>query len=117
MSEAAAAKRPVRGAKGRWSVLLGIASMAIGIAAVWVFAAVPKSAPDATRTASTLVFMAAVVVVPLCQMAGFGLGLAAMFSANDRRGLGLLGLVLNGVFVLAVVVFLYAWVASFGAFR
>ncbi len=106
-----------RGTLGRWSVLLAIAAFALAIASVAVFASVPKTAPDAARTASTLLFMAAMVAVPVCHFVGFGMGLVALFSTNDRRGLGVTGAILNGLFVAAVAIFLFGFFGTMGSFR
>jgi hypothetical protein len=56
-----------------------------------------------SEMASTVVVGALFVVAPLGHLAGFVLGIVALFRKGDRRELGVLGVILNsGVVVLGL---------------
>jgi hypothetical protein len=60
--------------------------------------------------AATIVVAAMFVVAPLGHLAGFVLGIIALFRKGDRGGLGILGVILNsGVVVLGIFLVYMAW--------
>jgi hypothetical protein len=68
------------------------------------FYRIPQKPPSTLYdVASTIVVGAIFVVAPLGHLAGFVLGIIALFPTGDRQGLGVLGVILNsGVVVLGI---------------
>ncbi len=102
---------------GRRSVWLAAITLICVIAATWQFAAVPKTAPEVARDVSVWVFMIAVLAAPVSHIVGFVMGLAALVRGNDSRILGILGAVLNGLFVVGVLLFVWFMMLSMSRFR
>jgi hypothetical protein len=100
--------------KGRWSFGKLSVQIAIGIFVLtWVlFIAVtiflhnmPKKSPLAD--AASGIFVAELVAAPFAHLVGLVLGVIALFRAGDRRGLALLGILLNVIVVGIGVLMVY----------
>jgi hypothetical protein len=96
---------------GRLSVRLAISIfivMTVLFAALFAF---PKQSP-LQDIGSTIVLIEAGILAPLGHVAGFVLGVVAMFRAGDRRGLGAVGALLNVVVVVVTGVILLVILAA-----
>lgn len=105
------------GRYGQRSVWLALIAFAIGITSLVLWINVPKDVPEQWRDITTFIFMVAFLsVAPLVHAVGFVFALIAVFRAGERRGLGVLGLLLNSVSVLFGVGFLYFAAVALGSF-
>jgi hypothetical protein len=89
---------------GRLSVCIAL-WLFVGMAVLLIaFYRIPEKPPSRLHdVAATVVVAALFVVAPLGHLTGFVVGIAALFRKGDRRGLGILGLILNsGVVVLGI---------------
>ncbi len=102
---------------GRRSILLAIAAFAIGGAGIAVFALSPSQADGAATDVATIIFMVALFgLAPLIQLVGFVYALVALFRTDERKGVALVGLLLNCVSVMMGGGFVYLMFANMGRF-
>jgi hypothetical protein len=97
--------------------VLAFVALGFGIVSVAVFAGLPRNSPPLARDAGLGLFLAAMLVVPVCHVVGLALGIAALVTGHDRRGLAIIGVVLNALFVFAAVLFIWAFFVNMGRFR
>ncbi len=102
----------VRGRLGLWSLLLPVGAIALAFVSVRVFAAVTGDTPDPALTTSSVLVLAALAAVPVCQVVGLGIGIAALFRGEAPRWPAITGVVINGLFVLALVVFVWGYLGA-----
>jgi hypothetical protein len=84
-----------------YSLMLAGLGFALFTIAFAIVTNMPNTAPEAALGAALWFFIAiGLVVAPLMELAGFVLGIAALFRRGDRKVLGLLAALLN-LFLLA----------------
>jgi hypothetical protein len=92
---------PQRWKFGVIAFVLAVVAFLLFTVAFSVFINVPSTAPDVMRDASLLFFVAVfLVIAPLLELAGIGLGIASLFRSDDRKILGFVSVILNA-FLLA----------------
>src|SRR5882757_7861587 len=84
---------------GKLSVRIAIWIFIVTMALFVALLQFPKKSP-LQDTGSTIVLIEAGFLAPLGHLAGFVLGVVAMFRTGDRRGLGAVGALLNVVVVV-----------------
>jgi hypothetical protein len=102
-----AARRPSFGRLSVWFAISIFIVTTVFFAALFAF---PKKSP-LQDIGSTIVLIEAGFLAPLGHLAGFVLGVVAMFRSGDRRGLGAVGALLNVVVVVvtgAILLFIAA---------
>jgi hypothetical protein len=102
-----AARRP---SFGRLSVRLTISIFVVTMVLFAALFAFPKKSP-LQDIGSTIVLIEAGLLAPLGHLAGFVLGVMAMFRSGDRHGLGAVGALRNVVVVVvtgAILLFVLA---------
>jgi hypothetical protein len=102
---------------GQRSVWLAAIAFVLGIASLILLVNVPKDLPPDWQDIADYTFVALYLgVAPLLHLVGIVFGLQAIFRAGERRGLGLLGLVLNVVSVMIGTGFVYVGLTAAGRF-
>jgi hypothetical protein len=87
---------PKRRRFGTYSFVLAGLAFAVFTAVFGVYTNVSKAASQAVQNAADwMAIVGFLVVVPLMNLTGIVLGIAALFRSGDRKVLGLLGAVLN----------------------
>jgi hypothetical protein len=82
---------------GALSIWIAVATFAATFAFDQAYVQILKSGNEPLRHAAVGISdIYDLAVEPLAHVAGLGLGIAAMFRHGDRRGLGLVGALLNG---------------------
>jgi len=101
----------------RRSVLMAIVAFAIGAAGVAVFALTPKDVSETVGTTTTVAFMIALFgVAPLVHVVGFVFGLVALVRPHERKGVAVLGILLNCISLMIGGAFIYIMFANMGRF-
>jgi hypothetical protein len=109
------AAAPVRRKFGVIAFVLAGVAFALFTVAFSIFVNVPSTAPDAARDASLLFFVAVfLVITPLMELTGIGLGIASLFRAGDRKILGFVSVILNAFLLVGGVTLGVIMVASIG---
>jgi heme/copper-type cytochrome/quinol oxidase subunit 2 len=81
---------------GAWSLVLAAVALIIAVATFVHFVNVPNDAPEDIRNFAGSLFLGGfLIVAPLIHLVGLAFGMAALVRAGDRKGLGVLGIVLN----------------------
>lgn len=102
---------------GQRSIWLAAIAFVLGIASLILLVNVPKDLPPDWQDIADYTFVALYLgVAPLLHLVGIVFGLQAIFRAGERRGLGLLGLVLNVVSVMIGTGFVYVGLTAAGRF-
>lgn len=102
---------------GKRSVILALAAFAAGAVAIAIMVAMPDDASQLTQGVATGFFMLVfLLAAPAAHVAGVVFGVMALARSNDSRGLGLLGIVLNGLSVAGGLALLAAMASTIGAF-
>ena len=77
----------------------------------------PSDASQLTQNIATGFFMAVfLLAAPLAHVTGAVFGVMALVRWNDNRALGILGIILNGLSVMAGLALLAAMASTIGAF-
>jgi hypothetical protein len=102
---------------GKRSVILALAAFAAGAVAIAIMVAMPSDASQLTQGVATGFFMLVfLLAAPVAHVAGVVFGVMALARSNDSRGLGLLGIVLNGLSVAGGLTLVAAMASTIGAF-
>ena len=102
---------------GKRSVMLALAAFAAGAVAIAIMVAMPSDASQLTQGVATGFFMLVfLLAAPVAHVAGVVFGVMALARSNDSRGLGILGIVLNGLSVAGGLALLAAMASTIGAF-
>lgn len=102
---------------GKRSVVLALSAFAAGAIAITILVAIPSHASQLVQNLATGLFMAVfLLAAPLAHITGAVFGVMALVRSNDSRSLGLLGIILNGLSVLAGLGILAAMASTIGAF-
>ncbi|MGX5842816.1 hypothetical protein ACWGTI_19035 [Mesorhizobium sp. ArgA1] len=102
---------------GKRSVILALAAFSAGAVAIVIMVAMPSDASELTQSVATGFFMLMfLLAAPVARITGVVFGVMALVRSNDRRGLGLLGIVLNGLSVAGGLALLEAMASTIGAF-
>lgn len=102
---------------GKRSVILALAAFAAGAVAIAIMVAMPSDASQRAQNIGTAIFAAVFLLAgPIAHITGVVFGVMALARANDSRGLGLLGIVLNGLSVAGGLTLLAAMASTIGAF-
>ena len=106
-----------QGKLGKRSVLLALAAFTVGAVAIAILVAVPNDASRLVQNITTGFFMVVfLLAAPLAHITGAIFGVMALVRSNDNRALGLLGIVLKGLSVMARLALLAAMASTIGAF-
>jgi peptidoglycan/LPS O-acetylase OafA/YrhL len=70
VSDTAASAAAPRRRRGVWSAVLAFVALGFGIVSVAVFAGLPRNSPPLARDAGLGLFLAAMLVVPVCHVVG-----------------------------------------------
>jgi hypothetical protein len=109
------AAAPKRRKFGVISLVLAVVAFLLFTVGFSIFVNVPPTAPDAARDAALLFFVAVfLVITPLLELAGIGLGIASLFRSGDRKFLGFVGVILNAFLLAGGVTLGMIMVASIG---
>ncbi|QPC93336.1 hypothetical protein [Mesorhizobium sp. INR15] len=107
----------VQGRLGKRSVILALSAFAAGAIAITILVAMPSDASQLVQNIATGFFMAVfLLAAPLAHVTGVVFGIMALARSNDSRSLGLLGIILNGLSVMAGLGILAAMASTIGAF-
>ncbi|MEP6566027.1 MAG: hypothetical protein ABJB10_12895 [Mesorhizobium sp.] len=102
---------------GKRSVMLALVAFAAGTIGIVTLVAMPRDASELTQNIATGYFMVVfLLVAPIMHIVGVICGAMALARSNDNRALGLVGIILNGLSVLAGVLILLAMASTIGAF-
>lgn len=102
---------------GQLSLWLAVIAFTVGLLSLIFWINVPEDLPEQWRDIATVAFMAGFFgIAPILHTVGFVFALIAVFRSGERRGLGVLGLLLNSVSVLIGVGFVYIALLSLGSF-
>ena len=102
---------------GKRSVILALAAFAAGAIAIAIMVAMPSNASERAQNIGTGFFAFIFLLAgPIAHITGVVFGVMALVRSNDSRALGLLGIVLNGLSVLAGLALLGAMMSTIGAF-
>ncbi|MFD1983217.1 hypothetical protein ACFSOZ_11110 [Mesorhizobium newzealandense] len=116
-STAAIPDAVVQGRLGKRSVVLALSAFAAGAVAITILVAMPSDASQFTQNIATGFFMAVfLLAAPLAHVTGAVFGVMALVRSNDNRALGILGIILNGLSVMAGLALLAAMASTIGAF-
>ena len=100
------------------SLLCALGGLAAAFASLLLFANMPAAAPDAVKTAITVLFMIVFfAAAPLTHLIGLVLGVVALFRRGDSRVAAGFGVFLNAILLPAGVIFVLAWLNALAAFR
>lgn len=106
-----------QGKLGKRSVILALAAFAAGAIAMTILVVMPSDASQLAQNIGTVFFLAVfLLAAPLAHIIGAVFGVMALVRSNDNRAFGLLGIVLNGLSVMAGLVLLAAMASTIGAF-
>ncbi len=106
-----------QGKFGKRSVVLALCAFGAGTLAIITMVAIPRDASQLVQDIAPWVFMAIfLIAAPIMHITGFIFGIMALVRSNDSRGLGLLGIILNGLSVMAGLGILAAMASTIGAF-
>lgn len=116
-STAAVPGAVAQGRLGKRSVILALSAFAAGALAITILVAIPSDASKLAQNIATGFFMAVfLLAAPLAHITGAVFGVMALVRSNDSRALGLLGIILNGLSVMAGLALLVAMASTIGAF-
>ena len=102
---------------GKRSVILALSAFAAGALAITILVAIPSDASKLAQNIATGFFMTVfLLAAPLAHVTGAVFGVMALVRSNDSRGLGLLGIILNGLSVMAGLAILAMLALTIGAF-
>ncbi|MFC3322914.1 hypothetical protein [Mesorhizobium cantuariense] len=106
-----------QGRLGKRSVILALLAFAAGVLAITILVAMPSDASKLAQNIATGLFMAVfLLAAPLAHITGAIFGVMALVRSNDSRALGVLGIILNGLSVMAGLALLVAMASTIGAF-
>ncbi|MEO5759967.1 MAG: hypothetical protein ABIQ51_24290 [Mesorhizobium sp.] len=106
-----------QGRLGKRSVILALCAFAAGAIAITILVAMPSDASQLAQNIATGFFMLVfLLAAPLAHITGVVFGIMALVRSNDSRALGLLGVILNGLSVMAGLGILAAMASTIGAF-
>ncbi|TIN24341.1 MAG: hypothetical protein E5Y31_17375 [Mesorhizobium sp.] len=116
-STAAVPGAAAQGRLGKRSIILALSAFAAGALAITILVAIPSDASKLAQNIATGFFMAVfLLAAPLAHITGAVSGVMALVRSNDSRALGLLGIILNGLSVIAGLALLAAMASTIGAF-
>jgi len=98
------------------SVMLALITFSVAMTATMIAVQTSKAGPIFNVIFPTFVVLVG-FAAPVAHAIGVALGIAAIVRRGDRRGLGLLGAVLNTLAVATGIGLAYMAVAGLGAFR
>ncbi|RUW61443.1 hypothetical protein [Mesorhizobium sp. M7A.F.Ca.US.008.03.1.1] len=106
-----------QGGLGQRSVILALSAFAAGALAITILVAIPNDASTLAQNIATGFFMAVfLLAAPLAHITGAVFGVMALVRSNDSRALGVLGIILNGLSVMAGLAILAMLASTIGAF-
>ena len=106
-----------QGKFGKFSVVLALSAFAAGALSITILVAMPSDTSQLVQNIATGFFMAVfLLAAPLAHITGVVFGIMALARSNDSRSLGLLGIILNGLSVMAGLGILAAMASTIGAF-
>ncbi len=106
-----------QGGLGKRSVIFALSAFAAGALAITILVAMPSDASTLAQNIATGFFMAVfLLAAPLAHIAGAVFGVMALVRSNDSRALGVLGIILNGLSVMAGLAILAMLASTIGAF-
>ncbi|UVK53122.1 hypothetical protein DBIPINDM_006581 [Mesorhizobium sp. AR02] len=102
---------------GKRSVILALSAFAAGTLPITILVAMPSDTSQLVQNIATGLFMAVfLLAAPLAHITGVVFGIMALACSDDSRSLGLLGIILNGLSVMAGLGVLAAMASTIGAF-
>jgi hypothetical protein len=105
------------GRYGILSVWLALGAFSAAMTAMMVTLLTSKSTGAVYGVVSPIFVVIFGLMAPLAHIVGLGLGVGAILRRNDRRGLGILGVCLNGLAIGIGVLLVYASLSGLGPFR
>ena len=116
-STAAVPVEVAQGRLGNRSVIMALSAFAAGALAITILVAMPSDASTLAQNIATGFFMAVfLLAAPLAHITGAVFGVMALVRSNDSRALGVLGIILNGLSVMAGLAILAMLASTIGAF-
>jgi hypothetical protein len=106
MTVADATLDPSRRSFGKLSVQTAVGIFALAAVLLIVFFEIPAKASWHDVAAGAVV-IAVGILAPLGHLVGIVLGIVSFFRPGDRRGLGVIGVLLNGLVVVLGVLLVY----------
>jgi hypothetical protein len=116
--EAALPVRPTARSLGALSLWFALAAFGVAVVAIAGLVAAPRPTQSTGwEIVNTAAILALFGVAPVVHLLGTVIGLAALFRANDRRGLGIAGILVNAAAVAMVVMLIIFVFRGLGAFH